>query len=278
VERVITASTTGVECFVRAVYPESAKFDVALRPAREGEDDLQGEAKAERRREQRRRQRRRKVTAQLEQAALALAAPPAAAAAAGQAAAEQAQAGQAQAGAGAAPQPGVVPLERVAEVKEVRGYGLLVDVGALSPGLVHISDVARAEWTGKAEAGGNQVQYSDGAALVRDLAALVPVGQRLVVRLKPDATDAAAGAAVAGATRQGGKPEGKPRFAFAVVRWLGEAPVDPDYEPPAASSPTEQQEYEEFLPPEEEEEEEEEDFDDQDKWEDRFGMGDNEYY
>ena len=203
--------------YVKQVFPASGKFDVVLNPSQVGPS--KGAAS---RRRKNRQQTRRSRSAK----ALFVAAGDARALAAG--------------------------VERCGAVVRVEDYGLLVDVGAAVNGLVHISDLARASWRGKPAA---LNKFGDqGKALVGDIKRLVPVGQRLKVRLLPLRPPEVKGRRLA--------------LNFEVSGWLGTIPVEPGYEGESETGGIEDDneldggEYEE---------------DEQDRWESKFGM-DSEYY
>jgi hypothetical protein len=223
--------------FVKEVFVQG-KFDVALEPEDRGVTAAKREAMLqERRRKNRQRTRRAKATKALVEAVMSGS-----------------------------------DVVRKGEVVRVEPYGLIVDIGATKKGLVHISDLAKSDWTGKPPPAS---QYGNGAALVSDIKALVKVGQKLSVKLKPMI-----------------KGDSKMDMGFEVVGWIGEAPVDPSYDGPddtTAAAYVEEdwdwaKDIEESKPAstadsdeDNEDDDEEDEEDEQDKWESKLGY-DQEYY
>jgi len=175
-----------------------------------------------------------------------------------------------------------VDVIRPGEVVRVEPYGLIVDIGATKKGLVHISDLAKSDWTGKPPP---VSEYGNGAAYVGNIKALINVGQKLRVKLKPlKASDPSV------------------NMGFEIVEWIDGIPVDPSYEDPddASAAPDEAWDWakdideskktsvmgqgDETVGKVEEEDSDEDDYedgddyeDDQDRWESKLGY-DQEYY
>ena len=110
---------------------------------------------------------------------------------------------------------------------------------------------------------------------MEDLSKLVPKGQRLVVKLKPQPPAKNAKESPAG---------GRPKLSFEIVRWLGSPPVDPSYFPEeveedsGASGADEQDEWEALansMFQEEDDDDDDDDYDEEEedldaKWESKF--------
>jgi len=220
--------------FVKEVFVQG-KFDVALEPEDSGVTAAKREAMLqERRRKNRKRTRQAKATKVLLETATS----------------------------------GAVVV-RKGEVVRVEPYGLIVDIGATKKGLVHISDLAKSDWTGKPP---SALQYGDGAVLVSDIKALVKIGQKLRVKLKPLK-----------------KGDSKMNMGFEVVGWIGGAPVDPSYDGLEDTTAYAEEDWDWAKDinesktastvdgDEDDEEEDEDDEDEQDKWESKLGY-DQEYY
>ena len=176
-----------------------------------------------------------------------------------------------------------VDVIRQGEVVRVEQYGLIVDIGATKKGLVHISDLAKSDWTGKPPP---VSEYGDGAAYVSNIKALINVGQKLRVKLKPLK---ASGSSV--------------NMGFEIVEWIDGIPVDPSYEEPADASAKAEEAWdwakdiddskrssgmdqgessadieEQVLGDDEDDYDEDDDYEDeQDRWESKLGY-DQEYY